>query len=94
MERLSRRESNREVICEGKSRVPKIYKNEAHYYKHMINDNAYMWEFVKRMREKSFHQAHAMVINSFDNLEGLALMSLSNQLDLPIHRVSPLVEPL
>eukprot|EP00250_Pteridium_aquilinum_P018406 c24073_g2_i1 orf=182-1669(-) len=91
---LMRREQQGEIFYEGLPGLPTILNKDLPYFKHVVDDNAYMWELLLQTLEESNRQAHAMVVNSFQDLEAPTFKALSNLVSLPTYGVGPLVDPL
>ncbi|KAH6558970.1 hypothetical protein KP509_1Z035000 [Ceratopteris richardii] len=85
-----------DVICEGLSGLPTITKRDLVNFKHVVDDNNFVWRNTIRSLHLCKGRGHAFVVNSSRALEGPELQALSNRWNtlLPIYAVGPLMEPL
>ncbi|KAI5074777.1 hypothetical protein GOP47_0010738 [Adiantum capillus-veneris] len=84
-----------EVFAEGLEGLPTFIRAaDLPNFRHVVDDNVYVFEFMEREMLQCFHKAHSVVVNSFDALEGPAFKALSARVKIPIYGVGPLVEPL
>ncbi|KAI5082075.1 hypothetical protein GOP47_0001818 [Adiantum capillus-veneris] len=88
--------SKTEAFCDGSTLpgLPALLNTDLPDFAHVVDDNVFMWRFISQTWQQSESFAHAMVINSFEELEAPTFKALSEGFRLPVYGIGPLVEPL
>ncbi|MCO5593527.1 hypothetical protein L7F22_047541 [Adiantum nelumboides] len=88
--------SKMETFCDASSLpgLPALLNRDLPEFTHVVDDNVFMWRFMSQTWQQSESRAHAMVINSFEELEATAFKALSEGFRLPVYGIGPLIEPL
>ncbi|KAH7315772.1 hypothetical protein KP509_21G064800 [Ceratopteris richardii] len=94
LEALKTSADQREVFCRGLPGLPTLFKTDIPTFKHGADDNLYMWNLAIRTWEACQKlDLHAVVVNTFYELESSALKVLST-CNVPIFETGPWIENL
>lgn len=74
--------------------LPPLRNLDLPMYAHVVDDTEYIYSIGVRECRLAFERARAIVVNSFDDLEGAAFAAMRSRLNVPLYGVGPLVGEL
>ncbi|KAH7314877.1 hypothetical protein KP509_21G025300 [Ceratopteris richardii] len=82
------------LFCDILPGLPSLLNRDLPDWNHVVDDNAFMWRLISQTWQQSEHRAHAMVINTFKELEAPVFQALLEGFRLPMYGIGPLAQPL
>nr|UYO37369.1 glycosyltransferase [Odontosoria chusana] len=83
-----------EVFCEGLPGLPTLFNKDIPHFKHVTDDTLFCWKLATQGWHLCNTRAHAVVVNSFEELEASTFATLSQCCNVPIYDVGLWTEPL
>ncbi|KAH7436326.1 hypothetical protein KP509_05G014000 [Ceratopteris richardii] len=94
MDAINSKERRDELFCDSVPGLPRLLNKDLPHYNYIIDDTRTVWEFVNRSWKACNSRAHAVVINTFEELEPSACSLLSQDCDVPLYDVGFWIEIL
>ncbi|KAH7436330.1 hypothetical protein KP509_05G014400 [Ceratopteris richardii] len=94
MDAINSTERRDEVFCDSVPGLPRLLNKDLPQFKHITDDTRTVWEFANRSWKACNSRAHAVVLNTFEELEPSACGLLSDDCDVPVYDVGLWIESL
>ncbi|KAH7436322.1 hypothetical protein KP509_05G013800 [Ceratopteris richardii] len=94
MDAIKSTERGDELFSDSVAGLPRLLIRDLPHYKHVVDETRRVWKFINRSWEACNSRAHAVVINTFEELEPSPCSLLSQDCDVPVYDVGLWIEIL